>query len=322
MQVLSEAAIRPAVDILAVIQVIEEVFASLAAGRAQVFPVVSGHGLSEADRFSVKSGLLADRGLVGMKVGTYWPGNRAQGLPNHGSTTFLLDAHTGAPRAAVSATYLTALRTAAADAIAVKHLARAEASSVAVIGAGHQAWYDLLAVAKVRALREVRVWSRNPERAADFARRAQAELGLAATATGIEAAVRSADVVLTVTASRAALVQRDWISAGAHVSAMGADAPGKQELDVNLVAAARLFADVPAQSVVIGEFQAACRAGLVRQEDIGMLGAVISGTARGRVDAREITIFDSSGIALQDLAVADLALRSVGADRITNVDFA
>jgi ornithine cyclodeaminase len=144
-----------------------------------------------------------------------------------------------------------------------------------------------------------------------FAARVREELKVEAQAAPIEVAVRRADIVVTATASRAALVVAEWVRPGTHISAMGADAPGKQELDINLTASATLVADRVAQSLTIGEFAAAGRAGRIREEDISTLGAVILGkTAPLRDDA--VRIFDSSGTAIQDLAIAALAIERAG----------
>ena len=177
-----------------------------------------------------------------------------------------------------------------------------------MFGAGRQAWFEVLAVREVRPIERVFVVNRSGPAAEEFARRIRQELGLEAAAAKAEEALASADIAVTVTASRGPLFEASWVRPGTHVSAMGADQPGKQELDTALVAGAALFADVPAQSVSIGEYEAAFRAGLVATERITPIGAVLNG-APGRVSADQITVYDSSGMALQDLAVASLALR-------------
>jgi len=300
-----EAARR--VDLATAMAAVEAAFVAQHRGEAQAFPVALGHGSRPQDIFAVKSAVLPALGLVGLKVGTNWPGNRALGLPTHGSTTLLLDDATGAPRALVAATHLTALRTAAADGLACDRLARPDAEVLAVVGAGHQAWFEILAVTAVRPIREVRIWSRDPGRAEALAARAAAHLGLPARTPGLEACVRGADIVVTVTAAREPLVRRAWLAPGTHISAMGADAPGKQELEVAVAAEARLFADAPLQACTIGELQAAARAGLVTPEAVTPLGAVLDGPRPAPRDPGGLTLFDSSGIALQDLAVAALA---------------
>lgn len=299
------------------IEVVEAALAELDAGKAELFPVVSAVGSSPQQRWAVKSG-RNDSGALGCKVGTYWPENRGRGLATHASTVLLLDPGTGYPAAVVQASYLTALRTAAADAVAVKHLARPESSRLAIVGAGHQAWFDMQAIGLVRSLDEVRVWSRSGERAAEFAARALAA-GFPARALELRETLDGADIVVTATAANGALFPPEWISAGTHVSAMGADSPGKQELAIALVMAGRVFVDVVAQSVSIGECQAAYRSAGLDRARLTPLGAVVRGAADGRTSADELTIFDSSGTAIQDLAVCARAVtraREAGRGRV------
>ncbi|KAF5034460.1 Delta(1)-pyrroline-2-carboxylate reductase [anaerobic digester metagenome] len=190
----------------------------------------------------------------------------------------------------------------------MRHLSRQDSRTLALFGAGHQAWFELLAVREVRPIETVLVANRSPKAAEAFIRRIQTELGLEAHFADSREAVHAADIIVTVTAAREALFEASLVRPGTHVSAMGADQPGKQELDTALVAGAALFADVPAQSVSIGEYEAAFKAGLVTEERITPVGAVLNG-APGRVSEEQITVYDSSGMALQDLAVASLALR-------------
>lgn len=288
-------------------------FAALDAGDAAVFPVALGRGSEDGTRFAMKSGLLASRRLCGMKLGTYWPGNPLRGLESHGSTTLLLDDATGFPVAVVQATHLTAMRTAAADGVAVRTLARADAKRLAVIGAGHQAWFEILAVHAVRPLEHVAIWARRADAAERLAARVRDELGICAGAIDARAAVERADIVVTVTASREPLVEADWVRPGTHVSAMGADSPDKQELSVELLGRSSLFADVPEQSVTIGEFRAAAASGMIGPADIVPIGAVMAGRAKGRTSDAQITVFDSSGMALQDIAVASIVVDALKA---------
>lgn len=305
-----------AIDLVSMVDAMEavaQVFSAKYLGQAKVFPVVMAHGTDPGTRFGVKSGLVMDPPLVGLKVGTYWPGNPRRGLQAHGSTTLLLDDLSGFPRAIVAASHLTALRTAAADGVATRELSRVDAETVALIGAGHQAWYELDAVRQVRRIRRVLIWSRNAQAATDLAQRVCERMSLDAEAVDLERAVRGADIIVTATSANVALFPAEWVRPGTHISAMGADARGKQELDPSLVATARLFADDVSQSLTIGEFEAAHAAGWVGPEQVTEIGALLAGAVRGRLTESDITIFDSSGIALQDLAVAQLALQKAKA---------
>jgi ornithine cyclodeaminase len=308
MKFVSEEVAGRVVSMAEAIEAVEAMFMEYGRGLAEVFPVAQGRGPEADTSFSVKSGLIAGSRHVGLKVGSYWPGNRARGLAAHASTTLLLDPDTGYPEALVAASHLTCLRTAASDAVAVKHLSRPDSRTLAVFGAGHQAWFEVLAVREVRPVERVFVVNRSGPAAEEFARRIREELGLEASGASARDALAEADIAVTVTASRGPLFAAALVRPGTHVSAMGADQPGKQELDTALVAQAALFADVPAQSVSIGEYEAAFNAGLVAAERITPIGAVLNG-APGRTSPAQITVYDSSGMALQDLAVASLALR-------------
>ncbi len=268
------------------------------------FPVVLGHGSDAANRFSVKSGAGPD--IAGLKVGSYWPGNEAQGRPRHNSTILLLDQDTGRIGAVVEAGRVNAYRTAAADAVATDALARRDAEVLAVFGTGHQARYEVAALARVRKLRTILVVGRSEASAramvADLVRQ-----GLPAETAPAEAACRAADIIVTATTARAPLFEEAWVRPGTHVSSMGSDANGKQELPPALFPRARLFCDLPEQSRRIGEFQHA-----EASAEIAAIGAVLAGEAAGRTSEEEITVFDSSGIAVQDLYIARELLARVG----------
>nr|NLD40420.1 ornithine cyclodeaminase family protein [Actinomycetales bacterium] len=276
-----------------------------AAGRT--FPVVIGYGAREGERFTLKSGSTA--GSVGVKIGSYWPGNEELGLTRHGSSVILLDPRTGRISAVVEAAAANAYRTAAADALAVQTLARPDASTLAVLGTGNQAFYEAAAVVRVRPIETVLVAGRNPERAADLARRLAEKLGIAVRVVPVRDAVENADVISTATTSTSALMEADWVRPGTHISAMGADGSGKQELPVELYSSehTRLFCDIEEQSRTIGEFRL-----VPASTTVTPLGDVLRGTAPGRGTDQEVTVFDSSGFALQDLSLARALLAAAG----------
>lgn len=286
---------------------IRDAFMALDHGDATLFPSTRGSGSDAGTRFGVKVAYDGIRRVPGLKVGSYWPQNHARGLPNHGSTTLLLDDETGFPYALVEATYLNALRTAASDAVAVDALARADATVLAVVGTGNQSWFDVHAISLVRPLSKVFVAGRNVAGAETLATRLR-EDGFDAQACAVREAVTRADIIVTLTAAREPLFAAGDVRPGTHISAMGADGPGKQELDPALALAtgAELFADTLDQTFTIGEFQ--YLAGLPRAADIRTLGAVLNGKAAGRTHDDAITLYDSSGIALQDIAIAAVAL--------------
>jgi ornithine cyclodeaminase len=305
---------------------VRRAFIELDAGRAQLFPVAAGQGAEAGCLVNIKGG-VGEGARVGVKVGTYWPGNPAQGLPSHGATTLLLDPATGRAQALLNVSRLNGLRTAAADAAAVQALAREDAQVLAVLGAGQQAAHEVRALCQVRPLRQVWLWSRQRERAAQLAE-ALAPLtdehpGLRiAAADSLTQALAQADLVSTVTPSTAPLFDDGLVRPGTHLSAMGADRVGKQELPLALVARARCVVDHVPQSAAIGEFQHAVREGRLAVADIVPLGAVLTGRVPGRRSRDEITVFDSSGLAVQDIAVAVAALEAAhAAGELVTLDF-
>jgi ornithine cyclodeaminase len=267
-----------------------------ASPSSSIFPVVLGHASDPQNRFTLKSGTDAD--LAGVKIGSYFPTNDRLRLPRHDSIILLFDQSKGKIGAIVEAGKLNAYRTAAADAVATDILARKDASTVALFGTGHQAGYEASALSRIRPLKKILVVGRDPARTGSFVEHLQSK-GLPAEASRAEQACAEADVIVTATAATAPLFRAEWVRAGTHISSMGSDATGKQELPPDLFHEAALFCDLPEQSRRIGEFQHADA-----KAQLTAIGDVLSGKTRGRVSADEVTIFDSSGVALQDLYIA------------------
>ncbi len=268
-----------------------------ATADGEVFPVVVARTPASENRFTLKSGATTE--AAGIKIGSYWPSNTARGLPRHSSTIVLLDTATGRVAAVVEAAAANAYRTAAADALAVSLLARPDARVLTIFGTGHQAFHEVRAVVRVRDFEQILVVGRRPEAADEFAAEISRTMRLPADAVGAEQGCVSADVVVTATTAVAPLFENAWITPGTHVSAMGADAPGKQELPPMLLGRAQLFCDLRDQARVIGELQHSPAVAELTQ-----LGDVLAGRAPGRITADAITVFDSSGIVLQDLELA------------------
>lgn len=284
---------------------VEATFAAMARGEAHNFPVVR-EALGEGRQYGFKSGLDRAGGMLGVKAGGYFPGNAARGMINHQSSVFLFDPETGRPVAMVGGNLLTALRTAAASALSIDRLARAEARVLGIVGAGHQAGFQLRAAARVRRFDRVIAWNLHPEMLPRLGAVA-ADLGLPFEAVDLPR-MREADVIVTITSSPAASLMAAHVSPGTHLACMGTDTVGKQEVEAALVARAAVFADEVAQSVTIGEAQHAVAAGLLDAAAITPLGQVLVGAHAGRSDPEEITLFDGTGVGLQDLAVAAVAV--------------
>jgi ornithine cyclodeaminase len=282
---------------------VREALIAAAGDQSTIFPAVLAHGSVQSDRFSIKSGATAD--IAGLKVGSYWPGNESLGLPRHNSAILLIDQKVGRVEWVIEAGKVNAYRTAAADAVACDVLARPDASTLAIFGAGHQALYECLAISRIRSIEQVLVVARDGAKAEAFADKLN-EYGLHAEISDARDACAHADIVVAATPARAPLFENDWVRPGTHVASMGSDAAGKQELPPALFDRAELFCDFPAQSVVIGDLQhfPGDRSRIVA------IGDVLAGRHPGRTSPDQITIFDSSGISLQDLYVARQIIES------------
>lgn len=285
---------------------IEACFAAMARGEAYNFPVVR-EALGEGRQYGFKSGLDRAGSSLGVKAGGYFPANLARGIINHQSSVFLFDPETGRPLAMVGGNLLTALRTAAASAISIDRLARKDARVLGMVGAGHQAGFQLRAAARVRKFERVVAWNLHPEMLPKLGAIA-AELGLPFEPVSLAELGTHADVIITITSSDKASLMDAYVKPGTHLACMGTDTVGKQEVEPALLARATMFTDEVAQAISIGEAQHAVMAGLISAADIAPLGDVLIGRHPGRTSDTEITVFDGTGVGLQDLAVAGVAV--------------
>jgi ornithine cyclodeaminase/alanine dehydrogenase-like protein (mu-crystallin family) len=321
MWIVPEAKIAGLISPEASFNAVEAVFGAMARGDAYNFPVIR-EAIGHADAlYGFKSGFDRAALNLGLKSGGYWPGNEAKGLTNHQSTVFLFDADTGQCRAVVGGNLLTALRTAAASAVSIRHLARKDAKVLGMIGAGHQSAFQMRAAVAQRDFERVIGWNYHPEMLSRLAETAE-ELGLPFEAVDLDRLGDEADVIISITSSFAPILMDAQVSAGTHIACMGTDTKGKQEVEAALVARARVFTDEAAQSISIGECQHAVAEGLIGEADISELGAVINGTHPGRGSDEEVTLFDGTGVGLQDLAVADAVVdAAIKAGVAIEVDF-
>ncbi|MEL6620492.1 MAG: iminosuccinate reductase BhcD [Pseudomonadota bacterium] len=282
---------------------VEQVFAAMASGDAYNFPVVREAIGHEDALYGFKGGFDRAGLTLGLKAGGYWPHNlERRGIINHQSTVFLFDPDTGKARAMVGGNLLTALRTAAASSVSIRHLARPDARVLGMIGAGHQATFQLRAALEQRDFDKVIGWNYHPEMLPNIEEVA-AEAGLPFQAVDLPG-MAAADVIISITSAFAPSLMADHVSPGTHVACMGTDTKGKQEVEAALLARATVFTDEVAQSISIGEAQHAIADGLIAESDVHQLGAVINGAHPGRGSDDEVTLFDGTGVGLQDLAVA------------------
>jgi len=295
----------------AALDAVEKVFAAMAAKDAYNFPVIREAIGHEDALYGFKGGFDQAGLTLGLKAGGYWPKNlEKRGLINHQSTVFLFDPDTGMVKAMVGGNLLTALRTAAASSVSIKHLAPRDAKVMGIIGAGHQATFQLRAALEQRNFEKVIGWNYHPEMLPNIEKVAD-EAGVAFEPVELDG-MAEADVIISITSAFSPSLMDAHVSAGTHIACMGTDTKGKQEVEAALLARATVFTDEVAQSVSIGEAQHAIADGLINESDIVQIGAVINGAHPGRSSEEEITLFDGTGVGLQDLAVAssvvDLAI--------------
>jgi alanine dehydrogenase len=282
---------------------VESAFAEQGKGQVQMPPKVYVT-FPEGD-FRTMPAYLPSQSIAGVKIVNVHPNNPLVGLPTVMALTIILDIATGQPIAIINATGLTDIRTGAAGAVACKYLSPKNDVVLGLVGTGRQALAQVRAIAHELHITEILAWSRSSGHVDMLARDLP---GFTVRYAGIEK-VCSADVVVTTTPSTTPLVKSEWISEGTHINAIGADAPGKEELDPALLQRAQVYVDDMAQAVHSGEINVPVKKGLFSPGDIaGTLGGLVIGTKR-ETSKDQITIFDSTGLAIQDLAIAKIAMR-------------
>jgi len=301
--VLDGAAVERAVSPERAVEAVRDAFVAHARGEWSMPPKVYVTNYPAGD-FRAMPALGGGYALL--KWITSFPGNPAQSLPTVTGVVLVSDASNGQLRAVLDAAAVTALRTGAAAVLAAETLGRPDAASAAVVGVGVNG--RAAARTFLARSRSVSLWDVDASRTAQVAE----ELG-AEVAPSLEAAL-AADLLVTVTPGHEVLLREGALRAGQHVSLMGADGPGKAEADASVLAAARLFCDDWEQASHGGELAHAVEAGVVSRADVTAIGDVLAGSADGRRDDDEITMFDSTGLAIQDLAIAVAALESADAD--------
>jgi ornithine cyclodeaminase len=289
--------------------------------RAAMIALSQGHSrqllrgildLGDGDAFGVMPGALDGAGF-GAKIVSVFPAAAATDR-SHQGVIVLFDRDSGAPACIVDAGEVTAIRTACASAVATDVLARRDATTLAILGTGEQAWHHALALRHVRPLSHIAVWGRDIGKARDLANRISGTLGIdARTCTSVREATRDADIVCTLTSASEPILGFDDVAPGAHVNAVGSSRAGPVEIDPRFVSRARFIPDHREGVLAQGaEFLRARALGLANEDDVGPdIGQVRAGTAPGRADSREVTVYKSLGSIVQDLACAAWLRRAV-----------
>lgn len=304
--VLVAAEIERLLDLASCMAAVEHAFIAHAEGRA-FGPAVLGIHVPGGEFHVKASGLAAPRARFAAKLNANFPGNGQRfGLPTIQGVVVLSDAENGFPLAVMDSASITALRTAAATGLAARVLARSDARVATVCGLGVQSRAQLRALALVRSLERAFAHDLDPVRARTFAAEMSGELGVPVNAAvDLAQATRQSDLIVTCTPSRRYFLERDMVRPGTFIAAVGADSEDKQEIAPALMAAAKVVADVRAQCAAIGDLHHAIVAGAMRESGVhAELADILAGRRPGRENPDEITVFDSTGTALQDVAAA------------------
>ena len=312
--VLSEEDTRQLLELEEVIEAIENVYKEKSSGSGKVFPLVFHEFEKGVADMDIKSGTLDKMGVYGLKLVSWFGNNPSKGLPSLSGIVMLFDSSTGLPIGTISAEHMTGMRTGAAGAIGAKYLARNNSEVMLMVGSGHQASYQIRAMQTViKGLKKVFVYDPiNFESAKGFISKFEYKLDSIEyiPVQDLETSVANSDIIVTATPSKKPLIMKEWVKAGTHFSCMGSDMSGKQEIDENILKSAKLFTDDILQSVSVGEFEVGINNGTITKEDIICeIGDVLNGEYDGRTSDNDITVFDSTGIGLQDIAAGYIAIQ-------------
>jgi alanine dehydrogenase len=293
----------PLSEIDKVVKQIEYAFSQYGKGEVDMPPKTYLYFKKDNGDLRVMPSFSEELEMAGTKIVNVHPDNPKVGLPTVGAVIVLNDAKTGSPVALMDGTYITGMRTGAAGAVAAKYLAKKNAKTLGVVGAGQQALFQIAATAGIIKLESILVCDPNKKNIEKLAAELE-KLGIKIKDADLEEVAKQ-DIVTTTTPSREPIVKNDWVLPGTHFNAVGADAEGKEELDSNILKRAKIIVDDWAQASHSGEINVPVAKGIVTKESIyGSLGEIVAGLKTGRENDNEITVFDSTGLALQDLFTA------------------
>ncbi|MBI4436973.1 MAG: ornithine cyclodeaminase family protein [Candidatus Omnitrophica bacterium] len=284
---------------------VESSFRAYGEGRVLLPPklyLILPQGIGD---FRAMPAYLASPKRCGMKWVNVHPHNRAYALPSVMGIIILNDVRTGFPLVILDGTFLTKMRTGAAGAVAAKYLARRNSVTLGLVGCGVQAETQLLFLSKYFKFRRICFWGLTPSNRKHFYDRMKVFRRFLQEKKTIRDAVRGSDILVTTTPSRRPLIRREWVNPGTHINAIGADSKGKEEIDPDLLKRAKIVVDDRHQASTSGEINVPFSRGLLTQKEIyATLGEIVCGHKKGRTAKGEITLFDSTGVAIQDIAVA------------------
>ena len=334
---ISDEYVRQNLKLSDVINGVEKAYCLKSLGKAGLFPVITHEWLKGSKDMDIKSGYIdGDIQIYGLKALTYIESNDDQGFPRLNGVMMLFNSENGQLLGIIDSRSITGIRTGAAGAIGSKYLARPQSETLLLVGSGNQALNNLAAnLITMKCLKKVLVFDpKSPQLAKDFSERAKVQLAAGLlrdekqilerieikTIDNLEAGCSTADIITTVTPSLSPLVMKDWVKEGTHINCIGADMEGKQELDDALLPAAKVVVDDKMQSTTIGELEKGIKKGTYRATNIYCeIGDIVNGNVPGRTNDEEITVFDTTGLALQDLIVAKILIDTAKSQGLATV---
>lgn len=338
-KILGRQDLEKVLDMPRVIEGVESVYKLKAEGKTAVWPLVSYNFDEYNAVMDIRSGCVFGENLHGLKMLNNFPLNTNKGLPSFNGMLMIFDSSTGIPLGVTDASYITCMRTGAAGALGAKVLAKPDSKTLFILGAGKQAIYQIAAVLILfPAIKQVYIADVvAPDNARRFAASCADELKIkfgierknisykavtsneASNSNTLRAcddseqalaeAVSKSDIIITITPSKTPVIKKAWISPGAHLSCIGADMEGKEEIEPEIFAKSRVFADDKPQCIRVGEMELAIKGGFISEKDVaGEIGEVLTGKVKGRLSADDITVFDATGLALLDLITGKKAI--------------
>lgn len=321
MKILNSDSLKKALKMTDVIDITEKVYIQKSENKSVVWDTIFYDFEQGKADMDIKSGFLKSEKIFGHKTVTFFADNTRKNLPTLTGLINIFDATTGIPLGITDGAYITGMRTGAASAIGAKYLANPNSNTVLIVGAGNQLVFQAAAILSVfPEIKTLFVYDRDLEKAqisirhlnqslSDMKINYEADL---IAAESLESAVKQSQIIITITPSRSPFIKNEWIMAGTHLSTIGADMSGKQEIEPEIFSRAIIYTDDIQHSSEVGEMELALKKKIITLANInGEIGELISGRKIGRTSSDEITIYDATGLALLDIATAKVALDSV-----------
>ena len=335
---IGDKAVQEMLEMPSVIAGVEEIYRLKSTNEAGVFPVITHEWIQGLKDMDIKSGYIGgDIHIYGLKALTYIESNDKKGLPRLNGTMMIFDSDNGQLKGIIDSRSVTGLRTGAAGSIGSKYLAREDSTTLLLVGTGNQAFFNLAGnLLTMDSIKRVLAYDPiAPEMAESFVKTAKVRLSdgilkknkelvekiSLEKVDSLEVACGQADIITTITPSLSPLVMKEWVRPGTHINCIGADMAEKQEIDGGLLSKAKVVVDDILQSTTLGELEVSIKKGDYQKEKIhGEIGSVISGDIEGRISDEEITVFDTTGLALQDLIVASILIDKADKLKMEKVD--